>query len=232
MIKAEEIRHDWVKSELGKLKPGSSILDVGAGECRYKYYASHLEYVSQDVAEYDGSGDNKALQTKCFDFSQIDIRCDLLDIPEDNAFDTVLFTEILEHVPDPVAALRKLAALLKPNGCLIATAPFASLTHFSPYFYCTGFSRYFFEYHLPKLGFKNINLISNGNYFQVTAHEIGRYPRVYKQYFNISLGPLHRSLIQILRGLQRRHAQRNEANSSAELLTNGFLVTATLSSDE
>ena len=74
MIKAEEIRHDWVKSELGKLKPGLSNLDVGAGECRYKSYASHLEYVSQDVAEYDGSGDNKALQTKYFYFSQIDIR--------------------------------------------------------------------------------------------------------------------------------------------------------------
>jgi 2-polyprenyl-3-methyl-5-hydroxy-6-metoxy-1,4-benzoquinol methylase len=123
-LKFDQIRQRWIEAALKSRPDGSSVLDVGAGECANRVYARHLDYTSQDIAQYDGSGDGAGLQTGQFDFSQIDIVCDLLDIPEDRKFDTILFVEVLEHVPDPAAALAKLGRLLNEGGELILTAPF------------------------------------------------------------------------------------------------------------
>lgn len=38
-------------------------------------------------------------------------------------FDVVLFMDVLEHVPDPLALLRTAAKALKPGGCVIASIP-------------------------------------------------------------------------------------------------------------
>jgi SAM-dependent methyltransferase len=41
----------------------------------------------------------------------------------DGAFATVLCTEVLEHVPDPAAALREFRRVLRPGGTLIGSVP-------------------------------------------------------------------------------------------------------------
>lgn len=42
---------------------------------------------------------------------------------EDNSFDFVLCSEVLEHVPDPESALRTLFRILKPGGVAVVTTP-------------------------------------------------------------------------------------------------------------
>ena len=42
---------------------------------------------------------------------------------EDGAFATVLCTEVLEHVPDPAAALKEFGRVLQPGGTLIGSVP-------------------------------------------------------------------------------------------------------------
>lgn len=167
-------RDTWVAEALTALPAGARLLDAGAGECQYKKHCDHLRYVAQDVAVYDGKGD-AGLQTGSWDFSQIDIVSDILDIPEpDASFDAVLCTEVLEHLPDPIRALDEMARLLRPGGMFIITAPFWSLTHFAPFHFATGFNRYFYEFHLSRLGFDIVDMIPNGNFFECVGQELRR----------------------------------------------------------
>jgi SAM-dependent methyltransferase len=139
--------------------------------------------VSQDFAQYDGGAADRAGLHSTWDTSRTDIICDITSIPEtDGAFDAVMCTEVIEHVPDAVAALRELARLVRPGGYLIVTAPFCSLTHMAPYHFATGFSRYFYREHLPRLGFNILDLEENGNFFEFLAQETRRLRSIAKRY--------------------------------------------------
>ena len=179
----EDKRQAWLEETLGKLPPGFKILDAGAGELRNKNFCAHLSYVSQDFNQYEGIGNKEGLQTGSWDTSNIDIISDIKAIPEDNeSFDAILCSEVFEHVPDPTEALKEFSRLLKPGGTLITTAPFSSLVHFAPYHFCSGFSRYWYEYHLPNFGFEIIELTPNGDWFSLLKQEIFRFPIIIKNY--------------------------------------------------
>jgi SAM-dependent methyltransferase len=163
----------WVSAKLKQIPGGRRILDAGAGELRFKPFCSHLDYVSQDFGQYEGNGDGKGLQTVTWDTRQIDLVCDITSIPQpDASFDVILCTEVLEHVPEPTKALDEFARLLKPGGKVILTAPFASLVHFAPYHFSSGFSRYWYEHHLTKRGFDIAELTPNGDWFSFCQQDI------------------------------------------------------------
>lgn len=181
----DETRQHWLKKALSSLPQGARILDAGAGELRNQPLCSHLDYVSQDFCQYDGGASalNDGLQTGTWDTSRIDLVCDITNIPESDAsFDYILCSEVLEHVPDPSKVLDEFARLLKVGGKLILTAPFASLVHFSPYHYCSGFSRYWYEYHLPHRGFQIEELTPNGDWFAYCEQELMRLGGMARQY--------------------------------------------------
>jgi SAM-dependent methyltransferase len=179
----DEARNRWLAATLATIPQGLRILDAGAGELRNKSLCIHLIYVSQDFCQYDGRGDAQGLQTGTWNTSQIDLVCDITNIPEpDASFDVVLCSEVLEHLPDPLKALDEFARLLKPSGRLILTAPFASLVHFAPYHYASGFSRYWYEYHLPRRGFEIQELTPNGDWFSYTKQEMLRLPAMARRY--------------------------------------------------
>lgn len=173
----------WLKKTLIDLPNGIRILDAGAGELRNRSLCGHLSYVSQDFCQYEGVGNRDGLQTEQWDTSGIDLVCDITDIPEpDNSFDAILCTEVLEHVPNPTHALDEFVRLLKPGGQLILTAPFASMVHFAPYHYCTGFSRYWYEHHLDERGFEIESLIPNGDWFSYCGQELMRLGGMARRY--------------------------------------------------
>jgi ubiquinone/menaquinone biosynthesis C-methylase UbiE len=173
----------WIEKTLKKIPRGNRILDAGAGEQRYKKYCSHLRYTSQDFDKYDGKGDKKGLQTGKRSNTETDIVSDITSIPVSNgSFDAVICTEVFEHLPEPLLALKEFSRIIKKGGYLIITAPFCSLTHYSPYHYYTGFNRYFYETHLAKFNFKIIEIKANGNFFEYLAQEIRRIPEIKRIY--------------------------------------------------
>lgn len=178
-----EYRNRWLSIRLGEIPNGLRLLDAGAGQLRNKFLCAHLNYVSQDACQYEGLGDRMGLHTGDWNTSNIDIVSDITSIPEpDESFDVILCSEVLEHLPDPLTALDEFFRLLKPGGKLLITAPFSSLVHFSPYHYATGFSRYWYEYHLPLRNFEIGELVPNGDWFSYEKQEALRLPKMAHRY--------------------------------------------------
>lgn len=111
-----------------------------------------MNYVAQDFAQYNGAGNSTGLQVGNWDQPSLDIISDITEIPEpDASFDAIMCVEVFEHLPEPIKAIQEFARLLKPNGHLILTAPFCSLTHFAPYHFYTGFNLIWIMSYLLKI---------------------------------------------------------------------------------
>jgi ubiquinone/menaquinone biosynthesis C-methylase UbiE len=225
--KNQQKREIWLEETLKKIPVGSRILDAAAGEQKYKKFCIHLNYVSQDFAQYDGKGDGKALQTKTWDTTNLDIVSDIISIPEpDASFDAIMCIEVFEHLPEPILAIKEFSRLLKPDGHLILTAPFCSLTHYAPFHFYSGYNRYFFERFLPENGFHISELAVNGNFFEYLAQELRRLPDVEKDYTGgkVRFGLFDKvARYWLLRSLER--SSRND-HGSKDLLNFGFHVHA------
>jgi ubiquinone/menaquinone biosynthesis C-methylase UbiE len=217
-------RDAWVEEALKRLPKGARLLDAGAGECQYRRHCGHLDYVSQDVAVYDGTS-SIGLQNTDWTFGAIDIVCDIVAIPEpDASFDAILCTEVLEHLPDPVRALGELARLLKPKGELIITAPFWSLTHQAPFHFATGFNRFFYEHHLRALGLDIIELTPNGNFFECMGQELRRIKDMARRFTDQRETALEAYALQVLLSMCERLSANDRG--SAEMLHYDFQVRA------
>jgi SAM-dependent methyltransferase len=158
-IKHNESAQEFVKQKIKKVD-SLTVLDVGCGSQPYKqilvnsgfrYFAHDFnEYKPNSVANFFGLHDEINYNSDV----EIDYICDILEIDESYKFDLIICTEVLEHVPDPVKALRKCVNLLKPGGKLIITAPASSWTHQAPFYFSSGLSPMWFDYHFDKLGMK------------------------------------------------------------------------------
>lgn len=197
--KNKSTRDAWLEKVLGQIPDGSKILDAGAGELQYKKYCDHLEYVSQDFGQYDGKGDSIGLQkTQGWDNTKLDIVSDITNIPvSDASFDAVMCIEVLEHIPEPILAIKEFYRILR-GGTMILTAPVCSLTHFAPYYFYNGYSRYFYERILRENGFEIEELTYNGNWFEYIAQELHRLPYVLNRYSGFRGGRLLSLCIRIV----------------------------------
>jgi 2-polyprenyl-3-methyl-5-hydroxy-6-metoxy-1,4-benzoquinol methylase len=221
----EQPRNQWIEQQLRGLPAGLRILDAGCGEQQHRKFCQHLNYVGQDFDSYHGEGDLKGLQMGDWDQSNIDIISDIVAIPEpDQSFDIILCSEVFEHLPDPLAALKEFERLLVSGGKLILTAPFCSLTHFSPYHFYSGFNQYFYETNLKRYGFEILKIETNGNFFEYVAQELRRVNYVAQRYANYEFSELdHNTIYQSLSLLELINQSQN---NSEELLCFGYHVLA------
>jgi len=148
---------EFMKKTSRKLKAGQSVLDAGAGPCPYKKMFNHCKYESTDISD----------PHKILSFT-----CSLDKIPiENNHYDALIATEVLEHVQYPNKVVAEFYRVLKKKGRVFLTAPQGWMVHQEPYnFYY--FTRYGLKILFSDAGFRKINIEPIGGYFSVLADTI------------------------------------------------------------
>lgn len=133
------------------------MLDVGCGDKPY------YQIFKNKINSYTGIDKfNK----------NADIKVDFLEAKiENQSYDTVICTQVLEHIEDPKKLLGKINKILKKNGILILTVPFMGTLHEIPNDYYR-FTRYSITKLLNGTGFKITYIKEEGNWISSIANLI------------------------------------------------------------
>jgi SAM-dependent methyltransferase len=97
------------------------LIDVGCGIKPYEFFfAPYVKsYIGLEYSPKSGYRGNKA-----------DFCGDAADLPlADGSVDTILCTEVLEHLSNPEKTIAEFARVLRPGGTVITTAPFVYPIH-------------------------------------------------------------------------------------------------------
>ena len=153
--------HDFVREAAASLPEGALVLDAGAGDCPYKHLFSEARYESADFCQVDKA------------YGEITHVCDLTDIPvEDNRYDLILLTQVLEHLPEPQDVLREMLRILKPGGELWLSAPLFFAEHEVPYdFY--RYTQFGLDHLLQSAGFALRRMEWLEGYYGTLSYQFG-----------------------------------------------------------
>ena len=95
---------------------------------------------------------------------------DMAPVPG-GSYDTVLCSEVLEHVADPAAALAEIRRVLKPGGQLVLTVPFLGRLHEEPHDYYR-FTRHGLRTLLEAATLKVDNIEPTGSVASFLGHQV------------------------------------------------------------
>jgi ubiquinone/menaquinone biosynthesis C-methylase UbiE len=171
---------DVIKHSIPYMK--GVTLDLGAGSAKYK------GLIQPRVSKY-----------VAFDMEpgpHIDIVGDILALPiESNTYDTVISTQVLEHVKKPWVMASEIYRIVKPGGHLILTAPFMIPYHAHP----GDYFRYTKEGMIDlftSLGFEIVECSSYGGLFGVISEMI--HFTVFSPYDGKPKGKISRKIVSLI----------------------------------
>ena len=220
-------RNQWIKQKAAETPAGVKVIDVGAGECTYKTLFAHCEYKSQDFCQY--SGTTQGTQQEGWEYGTIDYVSEIDNIPvPDKTFDVALCTEVLEHVPKPIEALKEISRILKADGIVYLSAPLGSGLHQQPYHFYGGFTPHFYNKYLTEFGFKIIETKPIGGLFNHVAQELHRVGRVLSDKKSSRFTFIHKF---IFMNWLPRYLSLLEKDILIEEFTVGYLIKAQKISD-
>lgn len=128
-----------------------SLLDMGCGTGPYKHELQCARYVGID--ETEAVHPDLCARTEKLAF-------------KDRSFDSVLCTELLEHLKEPQEALKETYRILKQGGFMYITVPQSWGLHYCPHDYWR-FTRYGIVYLLEQAGFSVVSVERIGGVFSL-----------------------------------------------------------------
>lgn len=105
-----------------------TLADIGCGDV--PYYHLYKDSVDENICIDWG---NSRLETTFLDF-EADLNKELTFL-KSNTFDTVLCTDVLEHIYRPELLFSEMTRILKPDGNLILAVPFLYWVHHNAHDY-------------------------------------------------------------------------------------------------
>jgi len=136
------------------------VLDVGAGNySRYINFFDYREYIKMDVEK----GEN------------VDVVGRAEDIPfKDETFDSVVCTQVFEHLTEPFKAAKEIYRVLKKKGHCLISAPQVNEIHGEPYDYFR-YTKFGLIEIFSKSGFEILECDQIGGFFTTMAQLKIRY---------------------------------------------------------
>lgn len=137
-----------------KSKPYGVLLDVGAGQQHFIELTKKFEVIAVDAIANPG----------------IDVVCDLnMPLPfQDDTFDIIFMSNVLEHIHEPQSLLSELNRILKQGGFMVGTVPFLMSSHQRPHDYFRYTDLALIKL-LAQSGFSKVDVIPLGTSLDVLA---------------------------------------------------------------
>lgn len=135
-------------------------IDVGCGDMPYR------TTLTPQVKAYDSIDiEQRSPETMYIGDAQH------MDMLADETYDSALCLEVLEHLPDPAAALAEIHRILAPGGVLVCSAPHLSRLHEEPHDYYR-YTRHGLRYLFEAQGFRVLSIEASGGLFCFLGHQL------------------------------------------------------------
>jgi SAM-dependent methyltransferase len=155
----------WYDTYLPQYAKGK-LVDLGCG--KVPLFEAYRDYVTDNICV---DWENTRHQNEYLDYE-----CDLSqDLPfPDGEFDTIILSDVLEHIPQPEKLWQEMSRILQPQGVALINVPFFYCLHEAPY----DFYRYS-EYALRRMadlaGFRIIILKPLGGTPEILADMLAKH---------------------------------------------------------
>lgn len=141
------------------------LLDLGCGQAPlYEIYRDHADAIT--CVDWPGSP---------HDVQHADLLCDVnepLSIADDS-FDTIICSDVLEHLHSPHVTVAEIARMLRPGGKVLISVPFVYGIHEQPHDH-HRYTRFVIEHWASKHGLKVIVLDELGGIGDVLCNILGK----------------------------------------------------------
>ena len=148
---------DYYDNILGIYAKGK-LLDLGCG--KVPLFGTYKKYITENICV---DWENSMHQNPFLDF-EMDLNKKLLF--DSDEFDTIILSDVLEHISSPQQLWNEMFRVLKPKGKLLLNVPFLYHIHEQPYDYFR-YTEYALQNFADEAGFKVLEIKEIGGLLEV-----------------------------------------------------------------